>query len=308
MHPVSRPPIQAPPELVGPDYNLYMYRSDFYKVVRFKSTLPRMPSLNRSSDDGFKNIDKLPQAISRARRVCLELALCNEWKWFATFTIAKNNYDRKNLDGYYERFSEWLKYMKKKHHIKIPYLLVPEQHGDGSWHLHGFFTPDIDFFLKPFKELWEAGEDIPYKLVQNNYYNWPEYQKKFGFCSFGEIQNHDATAFYATKYISKSFLGDARRVGLKLYYCSQGLNRAEYFDSIYGPCPQMDMHLQNHYEFCSTGFVSFEREPGDDPLLDILELQNRQLYQLPVASATDDDFPDVDAYYETMQEIMDGFY
>lgn len=232
MATVPDPALQALPELVGPDYNLYRYRHDFYKIIHFKSTAPHGCVAPRTKDDGFKHEDKLPQALSRARKVVLELALCNDWKWFATFTIAKDNFDRKNLDGYYERFSEWLKYMKKKSGKKIPYILVPEQHGDGSWHMHGFFNSDIDSFLVPFKELWEDGADIPYKLVQKDYYNWPEYQKKFGFCSFGKIRNKDATAFYVTKYITKAFAGDATRVGLKLYYCSQGLNRSEYFDSM----------------------------------------------------------------------------
>lgn len=307
MEPVSHNPIQAPPELVGPDYNLYKYRHDFYKVVRFKSTAPRGIVGVRTREDGFKYEDKLPQALSRARRVCLELALCNDWTWFATFTIAKDNYDRKNLDGFYERFSEWLKYQKKKHQVKIPYLLVPEQHGDGSWHMHGFFNGDVDKLLVPFKDLWESGADIPYKLVKNDYYNWPEYQKKFGFCSMGKIRNHDATAFYATKYISKSFQGDAQRVGLKLYYCSQGLNRAQYFDSIYGPCSDLDGYLQNHYEFCSTGFVAFDRAPGDDPLLDILESQADTMCPMELPRAEDEDFPDVVEYYDTMQEMIAGF-
>lgn len=307
MEPVARQPITAPPELVGPDYNLYRYRHDFYKIVHFKSTAPRTHIPAKDKDTGYKHDDKLPQAISRARRVCLELALCNDWKWFATFTIAQNNFDRKNLDGYYERFSEWLKYQKKKTGKKIPYLLVPEQHGDGSWHMHGFFNSDIDDFLVSFTDQWEAGADIPYKLVQKDYYNWPEYQKKFGFCSFGKIRNHDATAFYATKYISKSFQGDARRVGLNLYYCSQGLNRAEYFDSVYGPCADLDRHLQNHYEFCSTGFLAFQREPGDDPLLDILEMQQSQLFPIQPEPLREEDYPDVVEYYEMMQEVMAGF-
>lgn len=300
--------IQPLPELVGADYNLYQYRDDFYKVVRFKSTAHHMGLVSRSKEDGYKHADKLPQALSRARRVCLELALCNEWKWFATFTIAKDNFDRKNLDGFYERFSEWMKYQKKKYQLRIPYLLVPEQHGDGSWHMHGFFNSDIDQFLVPFKELWDSGADIPYKLVKKDYYNWPEYQQKFGFCSFGKIRNHDATAFYATKYISKSFQGDARRVGLKLYYCSQGLNRAQYFDSIYGPCPALDCHLQNRYEFCDTGFVSFDREPGDDPILDILELQGSRLFPVQLEQAQQEEFPDVVDYYEFTQEMIQDFY
>lgn len=307
MQPVKNPPIQAPPELVGPDYNLYRYRDDFYKVVHFKSTAPRGVGFVRNQDEGFKYDDKLPQALSRARRVCLELALCNDWKWFATFTIAKNNFDRKNLDGFYERFSEWLKYQKKKHQLKIPYLLVPEQHGDGSWHMHGFFNSDIDSFLVSFKDQYDAGANVPLKLVNNGYMNWPEYQKKFGFCSFGEIRNHDATAFYATKYISKSFQGDAQRVGLKLYYCSQGLNRATFFDSVYGPCAPLNACLQNHYEHCSTGFVSFQREPGDDPLMDILETHSEAMRPMDLVQIQEEEYPDVIEYYETMQQVIAGF-
>lgn len=306
--PGSSTPIVPLPDLVTADYNLYQYRHDFYKVVRFKSTAPRMALSSRCKEDGFKHDDKLPQALSRARRVCLELALCNDWKWFATFTIAKDNFDRYNLDGFYQRFSEWMKYQKKKYQLRIPYLLVPEQHGDGSWHMHGFFNSDIDQFLVPFKELWDSGADIPYKLVQRDYYNWPEYQQKFGFCSFGRIRNQDATAFYATKYISKSFQGDARRVGLKLYYCSQGLNRAEFFDSVYGPCSALDCHLQNHYEFCDTGFVRFERQPGDDPILDILELQSTRLYAVELEKALEQEFPDVVEYHEWTQEMIEDFY
>lgn len=92
-------PITAPPELVGPDYNLYRYRDDMYKVVHFKSTAPRLGLHKQKEETGFRHDDKLPQALSRARRVCLELALCNEWKYFATFTIAKDNFDRKNLQN-----------------------------------------------------------------------------------------------------------------------------------------------------------------------------------------------------------------
>ena len=306
--------IQPLPELVGPDYNLYQYRHNCYKVVRFNSTAPRTGCLVHTKEDGFKHKDKLPQALSRARRVCLELALCNDWKWFATLTIAKDNYDRKNLHGFYERFTEWLKYQRKTQGVKIPYLLVPEQHGDGSWHMHGFFTGDIDSFLVSFRDLdaegyrSAEGKKLPRKLINKDYYNWPAYQDRFGFCSFGKIRNHDATAFYATKYISKSFQGDAQRVGLKLYYCSQGLNRAQFFDSIYGPCPDLDRNLTNHYEHCSTGFVRFDCEPGADPLLDILEFQKTQLYPMQFEVDVDPEIAqEVDDYYEVTQVCMKGF-
>lgn len=309
MPAVSRPSIQAPLDVVGPDYVIYQFHSLLYKVVWHKSTLPRSCYALREKSEGeqrpvYKHDHKLSQSISRARRVCLELALCNDWKWFATFTIAQNNMDRKNLEGFFERFSEWLKYIRKKSGKKIPYLLVPEQHGDGSWHMHGFFNGDIDEFLVSFKVLHDQGHKLSYKLWEKDYYNWPAYQKRFGFCSFGKIRNHDAAAFYATKYISKSFQGDAQRVGLKLYYCSQGLNRAEYYDAVYGPCADLHKHLQNEYQYCSTGFVHIQREPGDDPLVDIIEAQQEQLYPMKLVDPASEDFPDVDEYYEMMQMCL----
>ena len=301
------------PELCGPDYNIYRYRHDYFKVVRFSSTAPRQGAPIRTKADGFKYDDKLPAAISRARRVCLEIALCNEWKWFCTFTIAANNYDRKNLDGFYPRFKDWIKYQSKKLGSKIDYLLVPEQHGDGAWHLHGFFSDVVDPLLVPFKDLWDKGENIPYKLVDKGYYNLPQAQKRFGFCSFGQIRDNIACAHYATKYISKSFLGDAGRVGLRLYYPSQGLNRATLCGDVYGRSGVLDSMLQHHYEWCSTGFVHLHREPGDDPLLDIIEEQEelRQpldldaFYNMHYASEEiPEDDPCSDDYYQTMMEFF----
>lgn len=304
-------PIVAPHDLVNPDYNIERYTAGRYKIVRFNSTAPRMPRIIPRDADKPKNTEKLSQAISRARRVCLELALCNDWKWFGTLTIAKNNFDRKNLDGFYKRFYEWIKYQRKISGKRIPYLLVPEQHGDGSWHMHGFFNSDIDDFLISFRDLdaagyrSENGKRIPRKLISRDYFNWRKYQDKFGFCSFGKIRNHDAAAFYAVKYISKSFSGGCDRVGLRLYYPSEGLNRAERIDSIYGPCKPLDQCLVNHYEWCSTGFFTYDREPGYDPIYDILEEQSQALF--PINFIDDSEFSDVDDYVSFTQLGMEGY-
>ena len=302
------------PDIVGPDYTIRRYTATRYKITRFKSTAPRSGYFPRSKDEGFRHDDKLPQAISRAKRVCLEIALCNEWKWFATFTIAKNNFDRKNLEGFYQRFKEWLKYQRKKCGKKIPYLLIPEQHGDGSWHMHGFFNSDIDDLLVSFRDLdaqgyrGPEGKRLPRKLINKDYYNWPAYLKSFGFCSFGKIRDHTAAAFYAVKYVSKSFQEHTRRVGLQLYYCSENLNRSTPMDSLYGPCSYLDPYLVNHYEWCSTGFYCFEREPGDDPLLDIIEEQSQQMFSINFGYDIEPEIAqEVDDYYEISQLCIKGF-
>ena len=187
-----------PPELVRPSYNIYRYTDQIYKVVHFKSTMPGY----RAFGDVQHHDEKMDSSISRAKRVILELALCNDWQYFCTFTISSSKYDRHDLKTWNKKFKQWLRDQRKKSGRPFCFVLVPEQHVDGSWHMHGLF--DDSPTLVSFRELYDSGEDIPWKLVKGGYFNWPDYQKKFGFCSFGEIRDRVAVAFYITKYISKS--------------------------------------------------------------------------------------------------------
>lgn len=240
-------------ELIRPDYTIYKYTDQIYKIVRFKNTVGRISPPVRSKSD---NTEKFDTAFSRARNVVLQLALCNEWKYFATFTIDKKKYDRFDLDGFFRKFSQWLRdYRKKYPFLTFRYLLVPEQHQDGAWHLHGLFT-DISPVLIPFHCFVKMGGEAPERLVAGSYFNWVDYMHKFGFCSFGKLQDPVAAAFYVTKYIGKSISDSVIPVGSHLYYCSQGLNRASKQGEVYGRTSYLDQFLHNTYDFCETGFTA----------------------------------------------------
>ena len=301
-------------EEIGPDYNVSYYRLGLYKVVRFNSTAPRRGRLPQEKAEGYKNLDKLPQALSRARRMVLEYGLCNDWNWFATLTIDASKEDRTNLQQFYTHFKDWLKYQREKTGKKIPYLLVPEKHKKNGWHLHGLFTSDIDDLLVSFAELDQggfrmpSGKVLPRKLIRGNYYDYPAYRKRFGFCSFGKIQNIEATAFYISKYVTKSLQDNTERLGMQLYYHSEGLNKAEFVDSVYGRNSSLDNVLVNHYEHCSTGFYRFQREPGYDPILDIIEEQQAALFPMDFTKDVDPVIAaEVDEYYEATQLAIKGF-
>ena len=77
---------QPPLERIRPDYNLYRL-GDVYKIVNFKSTAPRLCPPVRTVETKYEN--KLVQSLSRGRRIVLELALCNDWAYFCTFTLDK---------------------------------------------------------------------------------------------------------------------------------------------------------------------------------------------------------------------------
>lgn len=180
------------------------------------------------SPKGTVNTEKLTENISRAKATVMELALCNEWAYWATFTLDPKKYDRTNLEKYRHDLTQWLRNQGKKHGCTIKYLLVPELHKDGkNWHMHGFIMglPDSE------RRLFQLDEKLPHyirhKLEWNEkVYDWPAYRDKFGFVDMEPVRHRESCAKYVTKYISKELEKTITELGAHLYYCSQGLIKA----------------------------------------------------------------------------------
>lgn len=232
-------------------HSVYQYTGSVFKIIQlYRDTSPLRLSPVQTTE---KHDHKLASTYSRAKRTLLEYALCNEWDYFVSFTINKEKQDRFNLDEWYSRFYELIKYQSKAHGLKCKYVFVPERHQDGAWHAHGLFKGNMD--LVPFREMAAQGLPVPDRLRNSDYLNWPLYQEKFGFCSFGRIRDPVASAFYMTKYITKELANCVQDVGKHLYRHSQGLNRANKVGSMLVRSYYIDSLLTNKYEFCATGMV-----------------------------------------------------
>lgn len=209
---------------------------------------------------GEINDQKLDCNLSRAKNAVFELAMCNTWNYFGNFTINRKKHDRDDLKGYYKKFSQWLRNYNKKYNIKIKYLFIPEKHDNGSWHMHGFLYGIPFDHLVPFKkgDKTEEGKPIPRDLWEKGYYNWPAYMKKFGWNSFGLIENHEAITKYVTKYISKELNESVQEINAKSYYCSQGLEKATEVERGYlaVPVKDADCDFVNDY----VKIINFKRD------------------------------------------------
>ncbi len=317
------------------EYSVSGFCPGLSKVVRTKSKDRYFFTPYKKSADEFKYDDKLDSSISRTRRLVLECALCNDWKWFGTLTIDADKEDRDDLQAFYKHFTEnWLKYQREKTGKKIPYLLVPERHKKRGWHIHGMFTSDIDDLLVSFAELDQSGfrsangKCLPRRLIRGEYYDWPAYRKRFGFCSFGKIRDKQRCGFYVSKYITKSLvLNNNDLLGKQTFYHSEGLNKAVLLGRVYANTSALDAVIDRHYEFCSTGWFHSDPELRYDPLLDIIEERGDVLLKtdkrlFDILGQTDgiylpdplkiDSYPpdvqaEVDAYYEATQLAIKGF-
>jgi hypothetical protein len=187
-----------------------------FKVVNLKSVrksglIDDRPHVVRGSRyDG----NKCEQAVSRSKKVVKEYALCNDFDWFVTLTIDKEKYDRYNLKGYYKDLGELLHNYNGNctEAEKVRYILIPELHQDGAWHMHGL--------VKGIKQ-----KDL--YINEHGYWSWRQYDRKFGFMSMGKIKDKLAVGNYITKYISKDMGNTVNELNAKMYYCSKGLKKGE---------------------------------------------------------------------------------
>lgn len=247
--------LDAPNRIVRGNYCIYKYTDQIYKVIKFKCTEISLRLEDRAESKHYET--KLDNSISRTRKLLLEKALCNPWEWFCTLTIDKSKYDRYNLKAFYKDFSQWLRDYRKKGY-KIDYLLVPELHKDNAWHLHGFFSGLPE--LESFSAMRKRGIKVPDYLVFSEFFNWSAYQDKFGFCSFGRIKSPIRSAFYISKYITKDHDRMVTDLGAKMFYSSQGLNKAVTHGEVYGHSDFLDSFLQQEYQFCSVGMTKVSNQ------------------------------------------------
>ena len=222
-----------------------VYESDFATLKKYREDYYRITLHRQIRRAGYEAIDgeeehrsgkkntaenegKLEESISRTKSKIFELSLCNNWEWFVTLTLNPEYHDRKDLKSYKTKLSTWIKNYNRIHQTNIKYLLIPENHKDGSWHMHGLMMGLPIEHLHEFR----ADEKLPIKILieiahGHKLYSWPAYEKTFGYISISKIINAESVSKYITKYITKDLLGT--RIGLNdhLYYCSKGLKRAE---------------------------------------------------------------------------------
>lgn len=190
------------------------YNGDIRKAILMRSVRKKgYQEISKTKvQKGTVNTEKLDNNISRARAVIHELALCNQWDYFVTLTLSKEKSDRYNMEQFNRRMNTHIKLHNRKYGTSVKYLLIPEQHEDGAWHMHGLVRGI-------------SSHDIT--INEHGYLDWISYAEKFGYCSMEKVRNHEAVSKYITKYVTKDMRKRIKELNAHLYYSSKGLQRAK---------------------------------------------------------------------------------
>lgn len=220
------------------DYNkgfLYRYNDQVSKLT----VCARVRKPGYELADGCKeftrkgeagNEEKLPENIRRAKSKVFELALCNNFTYFCTLTFSQEKVkDRYDLEGCMKSFSKWLNnYNYRTAAAAVQYLLIPEPHQDGAWHLHGLVSGIPEADLRQFQSYELLPNHIRKELAKGHQvFQWTAYDKKFGYCTLSPIRSTDAVSKYITKYVTKELGSSVKELNAHLYYRSHGLKQKE---------------------------------------------------------------------------------
>lgn len=193
------------------------------------------------------NDEKLPSNIRRAKSKVFELSMCNDFSFFCTLTFSPEKVkDRYDLDRCMKDFCKWLNNYNRNR-TPVAYLLIPEQHQDGAWHIHGLISNIPEDHLHEF----HSDEHLPVQILHelakgHQIFQWTAYDKKFGYCTLSPVRNKDAVCKYITKYITKQLGDSIKELNAHLYYRSHGLNEKELLFSAEG-CVLPDADYEGEY-------------------------------------------------------------
>lgn len=229
-------------------YNIKKYKKDYYKLTVFKVRV-RNSGFEKpkkyKSEKNNETYSKIDKSIIRARSKVFEYALCNDFEYFVTLTLNREKMDRYDLDNFIKKFGQFVRDYRKKYDVNIQYLLIPEKHKDGAWHMHGLM------------------KGIPKEhltINENGYKDWKAYSEKFGYISIDNVKSKEAVSRYITKYVTKSFDNGVTAKNKKMYYCSRGLKKAEIIkEGTYTSC-DVNFDFENEYVKIKT-FRSLEELP-----------------------------------------------
>lgn len=174
----------------------------------------------RSYDVPAKGKGKDPERAlevsrARARAAVRDIALCNQFDYFITWTLDGSLINRYDADEVKRRVLTFLK--NKVHRNGFAYVIVPEFHKDGAIHFHGLCKLGTMRLERAVNA--RTGQPMSTEKGQP-IFNMPDWTLGYSTC-IPIDGNYERTCNYMVKYFTK----DSRKIFGKWYLSSRNLVR-----------------------------------------------------------------------------------
>jgi len=205
------------------DTKVYHYPSGKKVIVKANRRVFRVPvpdSLHKIKRHTYVNLDGTKDSseyrrfrtdnLFRAKSRLKQIALCNSWDYFVTFTFDDKKVNALNPDVVLKKTQNWLRNQVSRNNIK--YLLVPELHKSGRIHFHALISGNINLvdsdtfivegFDKPLKSSTIVKRKISAEYIKQKVYNVSRWSYGFS-TAIRTYGQPDKMLNYITKYMTK---------------------------------------------------------------------------------------------------------
>lgn len=166
----------------------------------------------------------LASSRARAKSAIRDIALCNSFDYFFTWTLSQEIVDRYDPDAVGKKVRNFLK--NASYRKGFSYVCVPELHQDGAIHFHGLCKLGKVAVCRATNS--RTGSELSTDRGQP-IYNMLDWTLGFSTC-IPLDENYERTCNYVTKYISK---GSKKILG-KWYFSSRDLVKRPEIEIISG--------------------------------------------------------------------------
>lgn len=154
---------------------------------------------------------------ARARAAVRDIALCNQFEYFFTWTLDPAKINRYAAEEVLKVIQNFLKHMVSRKNFA--YVIVAELHKDGAIHFHGLCKLG-DLRIEPAVNPY-TGEVLETERGQI-IYNMPDWKLGYSTC-IPIDENYERTCNYIAKYLTKDAVKATHKIFGKWYFSSRNL-------------------------------------------------------------------------------------
>ena len=209
----------------------YCYNPFTEKIQRVYTDIDEKAIERKKEHSLYSSLNRTRSALYMYARQC-------GWEYFITLTYSpdmiENRYD---FSLCMKKCSRWIRNCQNRKANDLLYLLVPEQHKDGAWHIHGLLcnTTGLTFT--------DSGKRFDGKIV----YNLDDW--KLGFSTATKVTDTYKVSSYITKYITKDLC--AVTPGKQRYFVSKTIPKPKTFTALIDP-DEVDSFIQEVADSCGA--------------------------------------------------------
>lgn len=204
----------------------------------FTEKIQRVYTVEDEIAEKKKKLDNLSRSFRRTRSALYMYARQCDWEYFITLTYSPDKIEnRYDFSLCMKKTHKWINNYKQRKAKDLLYLLVPEQHMDGAWHIHGLLcnTTGLTFT--------DSGKRYDGKIV----YNLDDW--KLGFSTATKVTDTYKVSNYITKYITKDLC--AITPGKQRYFVSNSIPKPKTFTALIDS-DKVDSFIQEVADSCGA--------------------------------------------------------